>query len=221
VGRATVERLRQRCVEEGLGALTERPRPGLPPKREEKAPARLIAAACRAVPAGRQRWTLPLLADRGPGLGRVVFQCKRPSRTKKNDPKPWRKKQWGLPEGSAEWGAAMEDILEVYAEPEDPKRPQGNVDETSTPLIKEPRPPLSTQPGQRQREDDDYERHGPRNRCRFVEPQAGRRHGQGTAQRTKRDFAHAMPWQADTGSPEADMVRVVLDHLNTQKIASL
>jgi hypothetical protein len=115
----------------------------------------------------------------------------------------------------------MEDILEVYAEPEDPKRPQGNVDETSTPLIKEPRPPLSTQPGQRQREDDDYERHGPRNRCRFVEPQAGRRHGQGTAQRTKRDFAHAMPWQADTGSPEADMVRVVLDHLNTQKIASL
>ncbi len=45
----------------------------------------------------------------------------------------------------------MEDVLEVYAEPEDPKRPPGNVDETSKPRIKETRPPLSTQPGQRQR----------------------------------------------------------------------
>jgi transposase len=64
VGRATVERLRQRCVEEELGAREERPRPGTPPKRDAKAEARLIAEACSAAPEGRQRWTLPLLAER-------------------------------------------------------------------------------------------------------------------------------------------------------------
>ena len=69
VGRATVERLRQRFVEEGLGALEERPRPGTAPKRDEKAEARLIAEACSAAPAGRQRWTLALLADRVVALG--------------------------------------------------------------------------------------------------------------------------------------------------------
>lgn len=69
VGRATVERLRQRFVEEGLGALEERPRPGTAPKLDEKAEARLIAEACSAAPAGRQRWTLALLADRVVVLG--------------------------------------------------------------------------------------------------------------------------------------------------------
>jgi transposase len=69
VGRATVERTRQRFVEEGLAALEERPRPGTQPKLDTKAEARLIAEACRAAPEGRQRWTLHLLADRVVALG--------------------------------------------------------------------------------------------------------------------------------------------------------
>jgi transposase len=69
VGRTTVERLRQRFVEEGLGALGERPRPGKQPKLDAPAEARLIAEACSAAPAGRQRWTLHLLADRVVALG--------------------------------------------------------------------------------------------------------------------------------------------------------
>src|SRR5262249_32567867 len=69
VGRATVERLRQRFVEEGLGALEERPRPGTPPKLDAKAEARLIAEACSIAPEGRKRWTLHLLADRVVALG--------------------------------------------------------------------------------------------------------------------------------------------------------
>src|SRR5882672_2774231 len=70
VGRATVERLRQRFVEEGLGALEERPRPGTQPKREEKAEARLIAEACRGAAGGRKRLAFPPLACRvrGPRL---------------------------------------------------------------------------------------------------------------------------------------------------------
>ena len=69
VGRTTVERLRQRFVEEGLGALADRPRPGILPKLDAKAEARLIAEACSAAPEGRQRWTLDLLADRVVALG--------------------------------------------------------------------------------------------------------------------------------------------------------
>ena len=69
VGRATVERLRQRFVEEGLGALEERPRPGTQPKLDTQAEARLIAEACSAAPEGRKRWTLHLLADRVVALG--------------------------------------------------------------------------------------------------------------------------------------------------------
>jgi len=69
VGRATVERLRQRFVKEGLGALADHPRPGMPPKLDTQAEARLIAEACSAAPEGRQRWTLHLLADRVVALG--------------------------------------------------------------------------------------------------------------------------------------------------------
>ena len=56
-------------MEEGLGALEERPRPGTQPKLEEKAEARLIAEACSGAPEGRKRWTLHLLADRVVALG--------------------------------------------------------------------------------------------------------------------------------------------------------
>jgi transposase len=69
VGRATVERTRRRFVEEGLGALEERPRPGTLPKLDAKAQARLIAEACSTAPEGRQRWPLQLLAERGVALG--------------------------------------------------------------------------------------------------------------------------------------------------------
>lgn len=64
VGRATVERTRERFVECNLEALHERPRPGRMPKLDEKTQARLIAEACSAAPEGRQRWTLQLLAER-------------------------------------------------------------------------------------------------------------------------------------------------------------
>src|SRR5262245_9445954 len=69
VGRATVERPRRRWVAEGLGALEERPRPGKQPQVATTAPARLMAEAWRAAPAGRQRWPVPLLAERVVALG--------------------------------------------------------------------------------------------------------------------------------------------------------
>jgi transposase len=65
----TVERTRQRFVEENLAALTERPRTGAPPRLTGKAEAHLIAVTCSPAPAGRDRWTLRLLADEAVALG--------------------------------------------------------------------------------------------------------------------------------------------------------
>lgn len=115
----------------------------------------------------------------------------------------------------------MEDVLEGYAEPYDPRRPKVNFDETHKQLVKETRRPLPAQAGQPQRFAYEYERNGTRNLFLFVEPQAGRRHVHVTEHRTKLDFAHAMQWLVDQGYPEADVIRVVLDNLNTHTIASL
>ena len=68
VGRATVERLRQRFVAGGLDCLHDQPRVGAEPKLDEKGEARLIAEACSPAPEGRAKWTLKLLAERVVGL---------------------------------------------------------------------------------------------------------------------------------------------------------
>jgi len=65
VGVRTVERTRQRFVEEGMHiALNDRPRPGKKPKLDDKGEAYLLALACSTPPEGRERWTLQLLAGR-------------------------------------------------------------------------------------------------------------------------------------------------------------
>ena len=115
----------------------------------------------------------------------------------------------------------MEDVLEGYAEPYAPTRPKGNFAETTKQRMKETRQPLPAQPGRPPRYAYAYERHGTRTLLLCVAPQAGRRPGQVTEQRTKLAFAHAMQWLVDEGYPEALVIRVVLDHLNTHKSASL
>ena len=114
----------------------------------------------------------------------------------------------------------MEEILDFYAEPYDPKRPKVNFDETSKQLIKETRTPLLSTPGQVARYDYEYQRNGTRNLFLLCEPQAGGRHIVVTEQRTMQDFAHQMKWLVDEGYPQADLLRVVLANLNPPKLAS-
>ena len=67
VGRATVERVRQRFVEQGLDAALNPQKPDRPGRRRKidgHAEARLIALACSAPPQGRKEWTMQLLADK-------------------------------------------------------------------------------------------------------------------------------------------------------------
>jgi transposase len=122
---------------------------------------------------------------------------------------------------SAEFVAAMEDVLDLYEEPYDPRRPKVNFDETSKQLSMEIRQPLPTKPGQPARYDYEYARNGTRNLFMFTEPQAGWRHIAVTEHRTMEDVAHQMQWLVDEWYPEAEVIRVVMDNLNTHKPASL
>ena len=117
--------------------------------------------------------------------------------------------------------AAMEDVLDLYAEPYDPDRPVVCFDETSTQLLADTRPPIPVQPGQPRRQDYEYRRAGTRNIFLTCEPLAGWRHVAITERRTMQDFAHQMRWLVDEAYPDAPVVRVVLDNLNTHRMASL
>ena len=122
---------------------------------------------------------------------------------------------------NGEFVAAMEDVLDLYAEPYDPQRPVVCCDETSTQLLADVREPLPVQPGRPRRQDYEYRRGGTRNLFLFCEPLAGWRHIAITERRTMQHFAHQMRWLVDVAYPDATVIRVVLDNLNTHRMASL
>src|SRR5262249_30561087 len=115
----------------------------------------------------------------------------------------------------------MEDVLDLYAEPYDVRRPQGCLDESPVQWISETRQPLPTRPGQPARYDDEYRREGTANLLLFVQPLCGWRHVNVTARRTKHDVAVQMQAWVDGHFPEATVIRLVVDHLNTHTPAAL
>jgi hypothetical protein len=121
----------------------------------------------------------------------------------------------------------MEDVLDLHAEPYDAQRPVVNFDESSKQLIEETRVPLPAQPatedkpGVARRYDTEYKRNGTCNLFMFCEPHAGWRHIEVTQRRTLQDFAHQMQWLVDEAYPDADVIRIVLDNLNTHRPAAL
>ena len=106
--------------------------------------------------------------------------------------------------------------------PYDPQRPVVCFDETSTQLLSETRPALPAQPERPRRQGYEYRREGTRNLfLACCEPLAGWRHVAVTQRRTMQDFAHQMRWLVYEAYPEVGVVRVVLDNLNTHRMASL
>jgi hypothetical protein len=125
------------------------------------------------------------------------------------------------PEKSADFVAHMEDVLELYQQPYDPKSPVVNMDEKPLQLIKETRQPLPAKPGQPLRYDYEYERVGTANVFLCTEPLTGWRTVDVREQRTSVDWAHQIKSLLDDHYPTAEKVRVVCDNLNTHKVASL
>jgi DDE superfamily endonuclease len=125
------------------------------------------------------------------------------------------------PKANAGFVAAMEDVLEVYSRPYDPKRPQVCFDEGGKQLIGDVRPPLPLRPGRPRRVDYEYERNGTANLFMVFEPLAGARRVEVTERRTNRDFAHIIRRLVDEWYPTAEKVVLVLDNLSTHTPAAL
>ena len=115
----------------------------------------------------------------------------------------------------------MEDVLEVYKRPYDPTRPMLCLDETSKQLIGEVQTPVAAAPGQVAHYDYEYVRNGVANLFMICEPLAGQRDVEVTDRRTKKDYARCLRRIADEMYPDAELIVLVQDNLNTHSPASL
>jgi len=115
----------------------------------------------------------------------------------------------------------MEDVLELYAEPYDSRHPVVCFDECSKELREHAVEPIPVAPGSPAKEDYEYVRNGTANLFVIVEPRAGKRQVTVTDRRTIPDFAAQMKYLCDELYPDAAVIRVVLDNLNTHAFGSL
>jgi len=115
----------------------------------------------------------------------------------------------------------MEDVLDLYAQPPDARRPLVCFDERPVQLVAHTRTPIPPAPGRPARIDYEYSRRGTCNLFTFFAPHLSWRHVETTDRRTKVDFARMMKALVDTYFPDATTIRVVLDNLNTHTLASL
>jgi transposase len=166
VSGSTVYRTKRRFVLGSLeAALSEEPRPGADRKLSGKEEALLVATACSSPPEGRARWTLELLADEMVRLTEHDDISRETVRRRlaENELKPWRKDMWCIPQVDGEFVARMEDVLDLYAEEPDRKRPVVCFDESPAQLNGEVRQPVKAKPGQLKRYDCEYKRNGTAN----------------------------------------------------------
>lgn len=221
---STIHRTRRYFVEYSLEeAINDDARTGQPRKLDVTQEALLVATACTRPPEGCARWTLALLGERLMTLcelDRVSPETIR-QRLKEKELKPWQKKMWCIGKLDAAYIARMEDVLDLYAEPADSRRPVVNFDEAGKQLVKDVNEPKLMKPGTPAREDYEYERAGVTNIFMFFDRHRGWRKAKVTEQKTARDFAECMRELVDEHYPDADIIRVVLDNFSTHHEASL
>lgn len=114
----------------------------------------------------------------------------------------------------------MEDVLDTYMQSYDEYHPLVCMDETTKQCVKETRAPIPMKSGRPKGYDFEYERNGVSNLFMFFSPTEKWRHVKVTDRRTKIDWAHAMKELADERYPQAELITVVMDNLNTHGPAS-
>jgi hypothetical protein len=135
---------------------------------------------------------------------------------------PWQEQSWCIPpQADAEFVARLEDLLDLYRLPYDPRWPLVCMDEMPKQLIAETRTPVPVREGQPARYDYEYERKGVSNLFLFVEPLRGWRKIFIRERRTKLDWAGCMRVILNEIYPEAEGVRLGQDNLNRHGLASL
>ena len=128
---------------------------------------------------------------------------------------------WCIGKLDAAYIARMEHVLDLYAEPADPRRPVINFDEAGKQLVDHVNEPIPMKPGKVAKDDYEYQRAGMANIFMFFDRHRGWRKAKVTDRKTAVDFAECMRELVDHDYPEADVVRVVLDNLCTHHEASL
>jgi hypothetical protein len=114
----------------------------------------------------------------------------------------------------------MEDTLEVYKRPYEPRFPQICMDEGSKQLLAETREPIPMEKGKPKREDNEYERKGTCSIFVACEPLTGKRYLKVTERRTKKDWAYFMQEVIDIHYKDAEKIILVMDNLNTHVLSS-
>jgi hypothetical protein len=221
-----VEQLKKRFVEEGFDAALYR-KPVTNAHRRKvtgDAEAHLIALYCSQAPAGHERWTFRMLADKMVAVDSVdAVSHETVRRTfKKNDLKPWQKKEWCIPpEQAASFVCQMEEVFDVDKKPSDPQCPQGCMDAMSPQLLGEVRAPLAAEPGKPLRYDTEYKRNGTAHIFMAFDPFAGQRDAKVPAQRTQVAWAYFIQELVDHHSPHGEKIRLVMDTRHTHTKALL
>jgi hypothetical protein len=127
---------------------------------------------------------------------------------------------WCIAEITPEYKERMYDILELYQEKYDPLKPVVGVDEKPKQLIGEERQKIAMKPGSPEKYDYEYQRNGNANIFIAIDPKAGKRDVKVTDHRTKKDFALYMKHLINEVFPKAEVIRVILDNLNTHNESS-
>lgn len=221
VSPSTIRRMRLRFLEHGMeDALNRRPQPERPEKRKVtgEQEAQIIALACTQAPSGYSRWTIRRLRKSVVELHIVEKIGRETIRLvlRENELKPWLKKRFCIPpEEDEEFVYHMEDILEVYQRPYDPRFPQICMDEGSRQLLKDIRESIPMTSGQPKREDNEYKREGVFNIFTACEPLTGKYFFEVTENRKKVDWAKFMRDLIDGPYKDAEKIILVMDNLNT------
>lgn len=115
----------------------------------------------------------------------------------------------------------MESVLDVYKTPYDKRYPVVCMDESPKQLIKQTRIPIVRKPGQDEKQDYEYSRQGVANIFIANEPLKGKRYIRIKKTKTKKDWAYFVRYIADQLYPRAEIIRLIMDNLNTHKPSAL
>lgn len=185
--------------------------------------AKIIAQACKSALEGYSRWTVSLLtAECAVILEEPVSRATIGRVLKRNEIRPHLSAYWCIPpEEDAEFVANMEDILDIYQQPYNPRYPLWCMDEKPYQILGECREPIPMKPGSVEKIDSEYIRNGTVSIFCFIQPHTGQIVHFVEETRTAVDWAEKIRYLVDVIAPDAEKITLVMDNLNTHKIASL
>ena len=127
---------------------------------------------------------------------------------------------WVVADLDEKYISQMEDVLELYERPYNPRQPVICLDEKPITLHADLRPPAAARPGREARRDNEYERRGTANVFCAVEPKAGRHFTFATPDRSALEFAK-VAFEVALQYMQAETIHLVVDNLNIHRRKSL